>query len=563
MPTPERPHERRGEIRAGVAALFRLPLRSRAMVDAEASEELQSFLGERIADLMTQGLSPEDARAEALRRLGHSETDAARLLQHSARTREHRMNFRTFINDLRLDVRYAIRTLRRDRTFALFAVLVAGLGIGACVIVFSIVNGILLRPLPVRDAPQLAWIANQGESGQSGATVQSRTLLAVREQSRSFSDVAGYVPFFEVDNTLSTTGSESARLTIVPVTGNMFSLLGVPSFLGRSFADDESVESGPRATILSYNTWSRRFSADSGIIGKPLILNGEPVTVVGVLPRSFDFGSVFFPGMRIDGFVPFPLSERTDQYGNTLTMIGRLRPGASVQGADREMTQLAVRLTAADPRRNKFSPAVTSLKDHVSGNVHAALVVLLLAVGVVMVIVCANLSHLLLARGSTRSKEVAVRLALGAGRGRISRQLLTESGILALGGAVIGLGVAIVGTRFIASLTSFSIPLLDTVRVDATAIAFAALLTLVAGLAFGLAPALRLPAADVSSALKSSSRGSTGDRRGRISRDALIVSEIALACMLVFAAGLLTRSFLKVIATDPGFRPEMVAAVRV
>ena len=553
----------RGGIRAGIARLFRLPLRHRALVDAEATAELQAFLAERIEDLVRQGFTRDDARAEALRRLGHSFTDAARLLQHSARTRERHMSMRELVDDLRQDLRYALRTLRRDRAFTFFAILVAGLGIGASVTVFSIVNGVLIRPLPVRDADRLVWIANSGSSGLSGATVQAFTVTDVRAEARSVVDVAAYFPFYEEDNMAYTSGPESVRLTAVGVTGNFFPMLGVTPMLGRAFNAEESGGGGSRVVMLSHLAWQRRFASDVGIIGKSLTLDNEPVTVVGVLPSSFDFASVFVPGTRVDVFTPFPLIEATNRWGNTLSMIGRLAPDATLASAAAEFAILGPRMTAAHPDRNAFRPALVTLKEHVSGRVQAALVILLVSVGVVMVIVCANLSHLLLARGSTRQKEVAVRLALGAGRARLARQLLTESSVLAVGGAVFGLLVATAGTRMIASLSTFSIPLLETVSVDATALGFAALLTLVAGLGFGLAPALRIPAADVNSALKSSGRGTTGGRRGRWTRDALIVSEIALACVLVIAAGLLTRSFLKVLEVNPGFRPERVASVRV
>lgn len=551
-----------GGIRAGVARLFRLPLRTPKHVDDDATAELHAFLDERVADLTARGMTPVAAREEALRRLGHSFTDAARLLQHSARTRERRMSMRGYLDDLRLDTRFALRTLRRDRTFTLFAILVAGLGIGACVTVFSIVNGVLLRPLPVREPQELAWIANTGESGWSGVTVQSFTLRDVRAQTRAFSDVAGYFPFYETDNTTLTSGGESSRLTAVSVTGNFFPLLGVRPMLGRAFTTEESSGSGPRAVMLSYLTWKNRFAADSAIVGQSIVLNANPVTVVGVLPPSFDFAALFAPGTSVEMFVPFPLTDKTNGWGNCLTMIGRLRQDVSLERAMAELRVVAARIGAEHPERNSFTPSVTTLRDYVSGNVGSALVVLLLSVAVVMTIVCANLSHLLLARGSTRKKEMAVRLALGARRGRLSRQLLTESGVLAMGGAALGLLLAIVGTRFMAGLTTFGIPLLNTVSLDARALGFTALLTLIAGLAFGLAPALSMPMADVNGALKGASRGSTATRRGRWSRDTLIVSEIALACVLVFAATLLTRSFIEVMRTNPGFRPDHVVAVR-
>jgi predicted permease len=562
-----RPHDTRGEarggIRRGIARLFRLPLRTRSQVEADANEELQTFLEERVAALMALGIPESDARAEALRRLGHSFTDAAHLLQQSARTRERRMSLRDFFDDLTQDARYALRTLGRDRTFTLFAILVVGLGIGASVTVFSIANSVLIRPLPFRDSHELLWISNRGEGGVSGETVQSNTLLDVIEQTQTLTDVAAYVPFYEPDNTKLTSQRESARLTAVPVTRNFFTVLGVQPMLGRSFTADESSGTGARAVMLSYLTWKRRFASDPGIVGQSLILDDEPVTAVGVLPPTFDFGSVFAPGTRVDAFVPVPLNEATNRQGNMLYMIGRLKPSASFAAAAAELPVIASRITAAHPDRNTFTASVVTLKQHVSGRVRAALVILVLSVGVVMLIVCANLSNLLLARASTREKEVAVRIALGAGRGRLVRQMLTESTVLAVGGATVGLLLAFAGTRLVAGLSSFNLPLLESVSIDGTALAFTVLLTLIAGIAFGMAPALQLPVGDVHSSLKSSGRGFAGDRRGQWTRNSLVVSEVALACMLLVAAGLLARSFMKVLDVNLGFRPQMVASVRV
>ncbi|MEP7380533.1 MAG: ABC transporter permease [Gemmatimonadota bacterium] len=558
-----RPGESRGGIRRGIARRFRLPLRTTEHADADAQEELRSFLDERIAALMSRGMSEEEARAEALRRLGLSFTDAAIVLRESARTRERRLTFRDFFDDLMQDVRYALRTLRRDRAFTLFAVLVVGLGVGASVAVFSIANRVLIRPLPFRDPGELAWIANKGEKGLSGETVQSQTLLDLREGAPSFRNIGGYVPFYDVDNTKFTAKDESARVTVIQVTENFFPMLGVVPMLGRSFTSDEASGTGPRAVLLSHLTWERRFESDAAIVGKAVVLNDEAVTVVGVLPPTFDFGSVFAPGARIDMFVPIPLNAEVNSHGNVFTMIGRLWPTATVAAALHEAEAVAKRINAEDSRREEFTPLVVTLKEHVSGRSRDALTILLVSVAVVMLIVCANLSNLLLARGSTREKEIALRVALGAGRGRLIRQMLTESTVLAVGGASLGLVLAIVGTRTIAGMSAFNMPMLERVSVDGMALAFTLVLTLVAGIAFGLAPALQIPSASVNGSLQSSGRGFAGDRRGQWTRNALVVAEVALACMLLVAAGLLTRSFYNVLDVDLGFQPHRVAAIRV
>src|SRR5579863_7730290 len=318
------------------------------------------------------------------------------------------------------DLRYTFRTLRRDAGFTTFAILIVGLGIGASTTIFSVVNALLIRPLPFRDPGRLVWIANNGKDGLSGETTQVDNFLDLRRQSKSYSDLAAYFAFYGVgDNKLTGVG-EPERLSGVPVSGNFFPLLGVEPQLGRLFSADECKWNGPKAVLLSHGLWVRRFASDPRIVGRALTLNDAAVTVVGVLPASFDFASVFTPGSHIDLFFPFPLTSETNRWGNTLSIVGRLKPGVSVQSAQAEATLISGRITRDHHReRNDFGALLSLLKDHVSGRLRSALLVLSCAVGVVMLIVCANLSNLLLARTATRTKEVAIRAALGAGRRRL------------------------------------------------------------------------------------------------------------------------------------------------
>jgi predicted permease len=285
--------------------------------------------------------------------------------------------------------------------------------------------------------------------------------------------------------------------------------------------------------------------------------------VVGVLPASFDFATVFAPGSRIDIFEPFPLSVETNRWGNTLSIVGRLKPGASVNSAQAEATVLGKLDAQAHPERNHFAPKVYGLAEHVSGRQRPALLLLASAVGVVMLIVCANLSNLLLARGAARQKEIAIRAALGAGKGRLIGQMLTESLALSCCGAVIGLLLAFAGTRVLAHLTAVGIPLLADVRIDGSVLGFALVVALVTGLVFGLLPALQVRDVKLQDTLKDSNRGSSQGRRHAWLRSALVVSEIALACVLLVGAGLLVRSFLRVLDVDLGFRPQRAAALRI
>jgi predicted permease len=285
--------------------------------------------------------------------------------------------------------------------------------------------------------------------------------------------------------------------------------------------------------------------------------------VVGVLPASFDFASVFASGTPVDVFIPYPLTEENNGHGNTMQAIGRLRPGATAASAQAEFTVLAKQLEIQHPERNPVKPRLTPLQRHVNGRVSPALMVLACAVGVVMLIVCANLSNLQLARLGTRQKEMAMRAALGAGRLRLLRQMLTESVALSCCGAALGLILVIAGTRAIAHLDAFNIPLLASVRLDGDALAFTLLAAVLTGVLFGLLPALQVRSFAVGEMLKDGSRGSSGGKRHAWVRNGLVVSEIAFACTLLVGAGLLLRSFLRVLDVDPGFQPEGVATLRV
>jgi predicted permease len=553
----------RGGIRAGVRRLFRIPPHTPELAAIDANDELHTFLDERVEHLITHGMPPEEARAEALRRLGSPLGDAHELIRSSAIARERTVRTRQWLEDLEQDVRFAVRTLGRDRIFTVSAIAIISLGIGASATVFSVADALLVRPLPFRDPNELVWMANGTRGGLSGQTAQVNHLQALHEQDRSFADVAGYFAFYGIGDASLVRNGDAIRLSSVPVTQNFFSMLGVQPVLGRSFTPEESAADPTNVVMLSHSLWQHEFASDPAIVGKSITLNNAPQTVVGVLPPSFDFGSVFAPGTRIDLFVPFPLTEANDRQGNTLALIGRLRPGATIAGADAELAVLSPQITAAHPDRNAFTPHLSPLRTHVVGQIHSALVMLAFAVGTVMLIVCANLSNLLLVRATARRKEMAIRAALGAGRRRLVRQMLTESVLLSAGGAAIGLMLAVLGTRTIARLQTVNLPLLGDVRIDASSFAFIVCLAMLAGLMFGMAPALQLSELAVHDALKASGRGSTENRSGRRMRTALVVSEIALACMLLVGSGLLVRSFLKLLEVDLGFRPEMVTAIRI
>lgn len=460
------------------------------------------------------------------------------------------------------DLRYACRVLRRDSGFTSFAVLIVGLGIGAGATVFSVVNTVIMRPLPFHDPQSLVWIANHDVSGLSGQTTQVGHLLDLRARNRSFSDIAAYFAFYGVGDNLLTGQGEPERLSGVPVSDNFFQVLGVQPQLGRLFNAEECKWHGPKAVLLGHGIWTRRFGSDPAVVGRTVTLNNAPVTIVGVLPAWFDFSSVFAPASHIDLYFPFPLSSETNRWGNTMAMIGRLKPGISLGQAQAELTILAQQITDAHPERNTFEGKITPLAEHVSGRLRLPLTVLACAVAALMLIVCANLSNLLLARAAGRQKEIAIRAAMGAGRRRLVRQMLTESLALSTLGAALGVVFAAGGTRLMAHLDAVSVPLLADVRLDMSALLFALLASVVTGVLFGLAPALHVPIASLHDVLKDTARTTAGRGRSWI-RGALVVSELAFACVLLVSAGLLVRSFLRVLDVNLGFHPERASAVRV
>lgn len=526
----------------------------RAELDHDLDDELATHLDLLIEENMRRGLSPAEARREARLRLGNIT---------SLREQHRETRGLPFIDTLFQDLRYTFRILRRDTGFAFFAILIVGLGIGASAIVFSVLNTLLLRPLPFKDGDSLVWIANRLAMPEQ--TTQVSYILNAREQSTSFAEIGAYFYYYNIGDLKLTGAGEPERLTAVPVSENFFHVLGVEPQVGRVFNSDECRVGGPPAVILTDAFWRRRFSSDPEIVGKTLQLNGKPVRVVGVMPASFDFTSVFTPGSRVDLFSPFPLAPETDAMGCTISMVGRLKPGVTLESAQAEFKFLGKRLTEKrlTERYEGFQPGLSSLKSHVTGRLRLALIVLGCAVGVVMLIVCANLSNLLLARNATRQKEMAIRVALGAGRRRLIRQVLTESIVLSGAGAVAGVFIAVAGTKLLTRLDAMNIPLLPNVQVDLGVLAFTLLVAVVTGVLFGLVPALQVPAIGVNETLKDSNRGSTGGKRYSWIRNSLVVTEFAFACLLLVAAGLLLRSFLRVLDVDLGFQPERVATIRI
>ena len=530
---------------------------SHPQIDRALDMEIASHLEIAIEDNLKQGMSAEEARRQALIRFGGVE-------QAKQQHREAR-GFQS-LDILLQDLRYTFRTLRRDPGFAAIAILILALGISANIAVFSVVNTILLQPLPFHDPQQLVWITGiPGRGGLSSQTYSTDAYKTFLSQQRSFQDVTGYFAFSTSDNTRLMGRGEPLLLSGILVNGNFFQTLGVQPILGRLFRSEECQKNAPPVTLLSYAFWKRQFGADPDIVGKAVNFDGRSVTIIGVLPETFDFGSVFSPGSKVDTYGPAILDDMED-WGNTLALIGRLKPEVSIGQAQAEADLLFPRLLFSFKHPDwggNYTGKLSVLKEYVSGKLRRSLIVLWCAVGLILLIVCVNLSNLMLARAAARSKEFAMRNALGAGRGRLVRQLLTESLVLSGIGAVLGLGLAYGITFYLAHQGSIALPLLSSVTVDGSALVWTLLITVATAIIFGLAPGLKMSRSNLQEALKDSGQGLSEGKKHERLRAALVISELALACVLLVGAGLLLHSFLRVLDVDLGFEPSRTAAIKV
>ncbi len=463
------------------------------------------------------------------------------------------------------DLRDSVRSIRRDAAATVFIIAIAALGVGASTTVFSIVRALVLRPLPFEEPDRLVWIANGTSENLSSQTVQVNNLLEMREGSRAFTDIAAFYAFSSAGSIRLTGAGDPARLTGVPVTESFFPLLGVRPLVGRFFESSEARWNAPKTAVLGHRFWRERFNEDPTVVGRVITLNDDPVTVIGVLPESFDFEATFTPGRRADVFTPFPLSPETNRRGNTLAVIGRLAEGVSLEAAQAEADVVGRRIAAgrvADRNRNAFDPRISTLRARVSGRFQSTLLILAAAVAFLMLLVCANVSNLLLVRASGRRREMAVRAALGASRYRLIRTMIVESVLLFSVASALGVLLAIGGTFAISRVQGTTIPLLNRVEVDLYVLGATVLATFVTGISFGLLPALHASSQVPGTMLGEGSRGST-DRRGGRLRRFIVVTEVALVCVLLTGAGLLSRSLDRVLSVQPGFESDNVFAVRV
>ena len=524
-------------------------------LDADLEEEMATHLQFAIEENLQSGMSPQEAERQARISFGGP--------QQSKETHRQSRGL-PFLDTLLRDMRYTFRTLSRDRAFATIAILILALGIGVNVAVFSIINTLLLRPLPFANSNELAWLdSNRGLGGLSSMTYKIDVYDEYAKQNRSFEQVTAYNPFFGSGGYSLTGKGEPRALTGVMVDSNFFQTLGVKPLYGRAFLPGETAKGAAHVAILDNSFWRQYFNSDPSVLNTVVTINRQPYIVVGILPPSFDFGAAFAPGQRIELFEPYPWDD-IRQWGNTIFIIGRLKPGATVQSAQSEVDLLMPQMRAAHKDwYSDYATRVSSLSDHVRGKLRSSLIVLWSAVGLILLIVCVNLSNLLFARSAARSKEFATRTALGAGRSRIVSQLLTESVFLSAAGALLGLVFAYGIVAFVSRQASLALPLLSSMKIDGATLLWAVLITALAAVLFGLAPGLLIASANLRAGLAGSGRGSTEGRHFHGLRSLLVVSEVALACVLLVSAGLLLRSFLRVLDVDLGFQPSQAAALTI
>lgn len=530
--------------------LYTIPLRLRSLfrrrqLDRELDEELRDHIGRRADEYVAEGMLPQEARRVASIEMGGVE----RCKDKCRDTR--RVDW---VQDLIQDLRYGLRMLAKSPGFSAIVVAILAIGIGANTAIFSVVYAVLLKPLPFPHPGQLVFLSEaKPQSGISSAFASYDNFTEIRAQNHVFSELAGITT-----HELTFTGrGEPAPVDVAGITPELFSLLGTKPFLGRLFIADDGKQGAAPVVVLSETVWRDRFNADVNVIGSSVSLDHRSYTVVGVIPAAP--GVLFLP-RQIQFWIPVAqdplfgpmIQQRPELRG--IGVIGRLNPGVSIAQAQAEMDTVASRLAKKSPADNDgWIIRLKPLQQVIVGDVRTALLVLLGGVGLVLLIACANISNLLLARASSRGKEIALRIALGAGRGRVVRQLLTESAILGSVGGFAGVLLAYWGVHVLTSFLPGNLPQVHAIRVDTSVLLFALALSLLASFLFGLAPAMFAVRSNVQATLKEGAAHSSDPGARRFARGFLAAAEVALAMVLLVAAGVSLRSFAALTSVDPGF----------
>jgi putative ABC transport system permease protein len=571
-----------GPIRGGVRRLFHLGVRRRETIDAEMDEELRLHLEARTEQFIRSGMTPADAHAEARRRLGTSVDHTRDQLRRSAQLKERRMAMRERIDDLMHDVRYAARGLIQHPAFTIIAVLTLAVGIGANTAIFSAVDALLLRALPFRDPATLMDIVQRSpfdpaHGGSGDAPWSYPKFMTFRDAQRSYTSLA-----LDTRENFILTGASPDRIIGELVSAQFLTTLGASVALGHDFpADEDSHPGAAKLAIISNALWQRRFQADPNVIGRLLRVDSSSYQVIGVLPSAFR-------GMSGKAEILLPLTALSaDDLGPwdfEYSLVGRLKPGVTAAQAAADARRVAPLVYQATPQdKNSISSGPGGAWDaaarplnsvRVASTMRRSLLVLFGAVGMVLLIACVNLANLLLGRAAARRQEIAIRLAIGAGRARLVRLLLCESLMLAVLGGTAGMVVAAWGTHLLRALNpeeilqvqglagSVGVVGFETVHLDARALAFTFVVTVIVGVVFGLVPALQATRADLTENLKEGSTGAGHGARLGGSRRTLVVVEVALALILLAGSGLMLRSLANVLAIDPGFTADHLLTLR-
>jgi predicted permease len=525
----------------------------RTSVEHDLERELNFHLQQQIEENIESGMNPTEARAAAHRALG-----GLAQIQEECRDMRRTQHLETLISDLR----YAARVLRRAPGFIVTIVLTLAIAIGANSAIFSVVQGVLLKPLPFANAGRLVRIYYNSDA-QPKFPLNPNDFHDYRARNRTFTSMAAIT---RSDAQLAGAG-QAVRLRAFAVTAGYFELLGFRPALGREFTSDEEQPGHGRTAVLSDRLWRTRFHSDPAILGKTLTLDAQPVTVVGVMPPGTSHpGNNFHAvadGDTVDLWFPFVFEDRQDRGSHYMDGLGLLKEGVTPAQAQADLVSVLEGIRRETGSEQGWRVYLIPLFQELVGRTQRMLLVLFGAVGLLLLIACVNAANLLLSRSTARAREIAVRSALGAARGRILRQLLTESLVLAGAGAILGTALAYAGVRILVSLLPADFPRAAAIRLDSGVLCFTIITAMLTGLLFGLAPAISAARADVQQGLREGARGSTGGRRKSRLRDLLVVAETGLAGVLLVAAGLLLHGFVNLIRSDPGFQPQQVLTATV